>query len=353
MRESRAGRGVPTGGQTAAAGHGGPKSTRHEARVRHTKGKAIEAVRALGSDEDLGAFIHRVRAAGLDETRVGHLLGFPEQMDADSVRRTLVRWERAAGLATKIDSTARANVVHARNRLIEAIGHLPIAADASDAEIERVTLDEALEGDAAQCVRDFLQALLAFRDAEVAANLLGVPRDVMPGARPVSWVEIEARIDQLEANLKREQSRKTIASFIARERRRQRVAVELERHPQAREILARLDGHQHADEILAMLNDKPETPSASDVLSRLTIEFTPDIAEALDAAQASDVAEASDIATAIRNVDLPEHRARLWPAREDVTERKSRRGLLLCQRIGDRDIAAIPRAPAPGIPLAR
>ena len=212
-------------------------------RARHTKRAALRELREQGiTDDSVGDFVHRMRADGIDDRRIGWLLGFPESIESESLRRALNRWEASDGFSTEVDSAARAAVGHAENRFARAINVLPYRVRADGSSIIRVTLLDQLTGEDAERVADFLAAFVALRDAEIAANVLNLPRDVMPGAVPVSWKMVEDRLSELRSQLTESKRRQIVAGYIKDEthRQQQRVIAALVDHPNADAIYAEL-----------------------------------------------------------------------------------------------------------------
>jgi hypothetical protein len=208
--------------------------------------------------------VHRVRAAGLADDRVARLLGFPDSADPNSVRRALNRWEGPAA-RTRIDGQAVADLGHVRNRFAEAakeLGRVVPLSTASDDWPFRLLLDATdLDRRAARAIERFLSALLGVLEAEIRANVLDLPRGVMPGARPVTWEDVRERIAFLREQLAEADWREKLAKYrIAGERHRQ-VTADLARHPRRAEIV----------NIIAA---DPDVAAPDDALSRLWQEWT-------------------------------------------------------------------------------
>jgi hypothetical protein len=165
-------------------------------------------------------------------------------MDAKSLRRTLNGWEKVHGLQTDFDPQARANVTHARKRLSEA-GHRMaevLPDDLCDADFIHITLDARdLDAPTATAVEDYLRHLVDVLEAEEKANLLALPREVMPGARPVTWSEVRERIAELETTRAAFDRKRVVSGVIDRMQQRRDVEAELENHPHANEILSILE----------------------------------------------------------------------------------------------------------------
>jgi hypothetical protein len=210
--------------------------------MRHTRRRALRVLheRTGGhGHESVGAFIHRMRVAGLADSRIGRLLGFPDSAVPESIRRRLIQWERDDGLRTEIDSQARANVTHAEKRVGEACRRMRIPVDADPVIF---TLEADLAPCAAAGVLEYLQELVALLEAEVKANLLHLPREGMPGARPVAWSEVRERIASLRAGLDDAHRRQVVAEYIEDQQHR-------------RDMLAELHGHAREAEILNIIGD--------------------------------------------------------------------------------------------------
>jgi hypothetical protein len=276
--------------------------------TRHTRRMALRVLheRTPGhGHESLGGSIQRLRAAGLADPRVARLLGFPDAADPESVRRKLNRWEREDGFRTEVDAQARADVTHAEKRVGEACRRMRIPVDADPVHF-------TLEADLAPCVAagvlEYLRELVGLLEAEIGANVLHLPREAMPGARPVSWSEIGNRIVDLEAILHEEDRHRVVAAHIADCRRRE-------------QWLAALRGHDVEEEILRELAGDPDVPSSTDALGHLPISF--------DAVLA--VYDPED--------DAPRRRRRrIWPDRQHIRHERSDARLILEQRVGVGDL---------------
>jgi hypothetical protein len=209
--------------------------------MRHTRRMALRVLheRTPGhGHESVGAFIHRMRVTGLADSRIGRLLGFPDSAEPESIRRSLTRWERESGFRTEIDSQARADVTHAEKRVGEACRRMRIPVDADPVLF---TLEADLAPSAAAGVLEYLRELVGLLEAEVKANLLHLPRERMPGARPVAWSEVRERIVSLEACLHEEDRRRIVAAYIADCRRREQWLAGLRGHDAEEEILRARD----------------------------------------------------------------------------------------------------------------
>lgn len=183
-------------------------------KARHTKRSAHETMRALARDETVGRFVHRLRGRGISDAGIGRLLGFPASVEAGSLRRTLNRWEREEGRRTQIDSQARADVTHAEKRVGEACRDMARVMP-SYVDVVHFTLEAALEPKAARAVLTYLSELVGLLEAEIRANVLRLPREVMPGARPVAWDEVRERIAALQRALDEEKRRQIVAEVLS------------------------------------------------------------------------------------------------------------------------------------------
>jgi hypothetical protein len=297
---------APSGGKAAEGGQCAVTTTVPR-RTRHTKRDALQRMQALGApDRSVGACVYRLRCAGITDSGIGRLLGFPDAADPESVRRNLNRREREDGFRTEVDAQARADVRHAEKRVGEACRRMRIPVDA---DLVHFTLDADLAPCDAAGVLDYLRALVALLEAEVKANLLHLPREGMPGARPVAWSEVRERIASIEACLHEEDRRRIVAAHIADCRRRE-------------QWLAALREHDAEEEILRALTGDPDAPALStDALGHLPI--------SIDAVMA--VYDPEE--------DAPRRRRRrIWPDRQHIHHERSDARLILEQRVGVGDL---------------
>jgi hypothetical protein len=299
---------APEGGQCAV-------TTIIPRRTRHTKRDALQRMQALGApDRSVGACVYRLRCAGITDSGIGRLLGFPGSVESESLRRTMNRWEQDEGLRTEIDSQARADVTHTEKRVSDACRRM-CKAMPDDADLVYFTLEAALDSKAAASVLDYLRELVCLLEAEMRANVLHLPRNVMPGARPVAWSEIRERIAALQAGLDDAKRREIVADYIASEQCRQQVLAELSRHPAAEQILELITGDS-------------DTPASGDALGHLPVAL--DVVLAIrDAQEGQEGAESPH-----------RKRRRFWPDREHINHERYDARLILEQRVGDLRIAA-------------
>jgi hypothetical protein len=192
--------------------------------------------------ESLGGFIQRLRTAGLADPRVARLLGSPDAADPESVRKKLNRWEREDGFRTEVDAQARADVAHAEKRVGEACRRMQIPVNA---DVVHFTLEADLAPGVAAGVLEYLRELVGLLEAEIRANVLHLPREGMPGARPVSWSEVRERIASLQAGLDDAHRRQVVAEYID----------DREDQQHRRDMLAELHGHAREAEILNIIGD--------------------------------------------------------------------------------------------------
>jgi hypothetical protein len=201
---------------------------------RYTKKAAEQALAALGPEETLGQFVHRMRGEGVTDAGIGRLIGYPPERSPATLRRTLNDWERSEGLHTEFRSQARADVEHALNRVMDAGERLSQLVSSmfpggpSEAELLHVALDAPdLSLEVSVVLRDYLRKMIATLDAQVSANVLDWERGVMPGARRVSWAEVRDRIAflddhiaALERQRAKDKDREIVRAWIEDEERR-------------------------------------------------------------------------------------------------------------------------------------
>jgi hypothetical protein len=299
--------------------------------TRHTRRRALRVLheRTGGhGHESVGAFIHRMRVAGLADSRIGRLLGFPDSAEPESIRRRLVQWERDDGLRTEVDSQARANVTHAEKRVVAACRRMQIPIDADPVHF---TLEADLDpGTAAAGVLEYLAELVGLLEAEIGANVLHLPREAMPGARPVAWSEVRERIASLRAGLDDAKRRAVVAEYIEDQQRRQDNVQGPRSSPVAASMLAELHGHAREAEIFKIIGNDPDDAASGDMLGHKWTRLYED---------RGDPADHDD-----HKVGGRRRRIRLMNReREHITNprKAARNELFLEQQVGDLRIAAL------------